>query len=147
MFHDIEKCYHQITDHGPKPYVADISAATLKNCFYRTTVWTGKHLQMTLMQINPGEDIGLEVHPDVDQFIMVVYGCGVTMLGPARDQLTYKVPVKNGYGVFVPAGTWHNLINCGSCPMKLFTLYAPPEHAPGTVHPTKAIAQEEEGGY
>ncbi len=144
MRNDIDDCYNEITDHGPDPFVVNLYNAAMKNKFYRTTLWTGCHLQMTLMQINPNEDIGLEVHPDVDQFIMIVHGCGVANMGKARDALTYKVPVRNGYGIFVPAGTWHNLINCGTSPMKLFTVYAPPEHAPGTVHPTKEIAEREE---
>lgn len=146
MFHDMEESYNRLKDYGPEPYVTDVACAAMKNTFYRRALWTGSKLQMTLMQIDAGDDIGLEVHPDVDQFIMVICGCGVTTLGKSRDALTCKTPVKSGYGVFVPAGTWHNLINCGGTPMKIFTIYAPPEHAPGTVHPTKEIAAEEEHG-
>lgn len=133
-----------LTDYGPDPFVTNVDRAALINPNYRTVLWTGEQLQLALMKINVGEDIGLEVHPHTDQFIYIVQGCGRSTLGSSKDKLSYQKDVKSGYGVFVPAGTWHNLINTGNSPMKLFTLYAPPNHPHGTIHKTKAIAEAEE---
>lgn len=141
-----EKNAH-IVDHGPGPYVANVDRAAMNNTYYRTTLWTGENLQMTLMQIDPGEDIGLETHPDHDQFLMIVSGYGLVTMGKSQTQLTYQQNVQNGYGIFVPAGTWHNLINNGNRPIKLYSVYAPPAHPHGTVHATKAIAELEEQQY
>lgn len=129
-------------DYGPKPYVTDISQATLANPNFRTTLWTGSHLQLTLMCIPPGGEIGLEVHKDTDQFMRVEGGCGQALLGPRQNMLS-RQPVKNDSAVFVPAGTWHNLVNTGCCPLKLYSIYAPPHHPHGTVHKTKAQADAE----
>jgi len=128
-------------DHGPAPYVTDIKKSALKNNYYRTTLWTGPHLQLTLMSIPPGTDIGLEVHPDNDQFIRVEEGQGIAQMGDSEENLTVKRPVFDDYAVFVPAGTWHNITNIGTTPLKVYTIYAPPHHPHGTVHPTKAVAE------
>ena len=130
------------TDFGPNPFVVDINKATVANDNYRTALWTGPHLQLTLMSINPGKDIGLEVHPDTDQFLRIEKGQGVVQMGPARDKLTFIQNAYDDYAVFVPAGTWHNITNVGKEPMKIYTIYAPPHHPHGTIHPTKAIAQQ-----
>ncbi len=131
------------TDYGPEPLAIDLVRAAMLNTDYRTTLWTGAHLQMTLMQIERGDDIGLEVHDDTDQYIMIVDGNAIVTMGRARDNLNYQRPVQCGFGILVPAGTWHNLINTGNKPLKLISVYAPPEHPRGTVHPTKEIAQRE----
>jgi len=131
------------TDYGPGPFVIDINKATLANDTYRTALWTGPHLQLTLMSIKPSEDIGLEVHPDNDQFLRIEKGTGVVQMGPTRDRLFYQQNVYDDYAVFVPAGTWHNIINTGKEPMKIYSIYAPPHHPYGTVHQTKAIAEQE----
>ena len=128
------------TDYGPGAFAIDINKATLANDNYRTALWTGPHLQLTLMSLKPGEDIGLEVHPNNDQFLRIEKGIGVTQIGPTKDKLTYQQNVYDDYAVFVPAGTWHNIINTGKEPMKLYSIYAPAHHPHGTVHPTKAIA-------
>lgn len=125
------------TDYGSEPLAVNVARAATLNTNYRTTLWTGSHLQMTLMQINSGEDIGLEVHTDTDQYIMVIDGTAVVTMGRTRDNLNYQKTVQCGYGIFVPAGTWHNLINIGTKPLKLTSVYAPPEHPHGTVQPTK----------
>lgn len=132
-----------LKDYGPQPYVVDIDRATKQNMNYRTTLWTGNHLQLTLMSIRVGEDIGLEVHPDTDQFIRVEEGQGVAKMGPTRNNLNFLRNVSDGYAIFVPAGTWHNVVNTGNVPLKLYSIYAPPHHPHGTVHATKEIAQEE----
>lgn len=132
--------YNKPADYGPEPLVMNIDSATVKNSNYRTALWTGKYLQTTLMCIT--SEIGLEIHHDTDQFIRIVEGCGLAMMGKTKDKLNYQVKVGPGYAVFVPAGTWHNIINKGSRPLKLYTIYAPPHHPHGTVHRTMADAKE-----
>jgi mannose-6-phosphate isomerase-like protein (cupin superfamily) len=124
-------------DQGPHPYVVDIEQATLDNTTYRTTIWTGAHLQATLMSIDPGEDIGLEVHPDNDQFLRLEQGRARCRMGPAHDDLPFDEEVRADWAVFVPAGTWHNIINTGAEPVRLYAIYGPRDHVPGTVHRTK----------
>ena len=131
------------TDRGPGPYAIDISQATLANRNFRTALWTGQHLQTTLMCIPAGGEIGLEVHPGTDQFLRIESGNGCAMLGPRKDALHCRCPVGEGSAILVPAGTWHNLVNTGGCPLKLYSIYAPPRHPRGTVHRTKAQADTE----
>jgi mannose-6-phosphate isomerase-like protein (cupin superfamily) len=131
-------------DHGPDPYVVNIEEATLHNNAFRSTLWTGDHLQVTLMNIRPGEDIGLEMHPDVDQFLRIEEGQGLVKMGSRKDYLDYHRKVQPGSAIMVPAGTWHNLINTGNRSVKLYSIYAPPEHPRGTLHQTKAIAEAAE---
>lgn len=129
-----------LTDYGPQPFVINIERASAQNSMFRTVIWTGEHFQLVLMSISPGESIGLEIHPEHDQFIRIEHGQGVVLMGDARDNLTLRRNVSDGFAFVVPAGTWHNLINTGTRPLKLYTLYAPPEHARGTIHATKADA-------
>lgn len=131
-------------DYGPEPFVVDISQAARQNSFFRTTLWTGKHLQLTLMSINVGEDIGLENHPNLDQFIRIEQGRGLVLMGDRKDNLYFRRNVSGGYAVIIPAGTWHNIINTGGRPLKLYSIYAPPQHPKGTVHKTKADAEAAE---
>ena len=131
------------TDFGPEPFVVNIQRATLMNPNYRTALWTGDHLQLTLMSIRPGEDIGLEIHPDTDQFLRLEQGQGVVMMGKERDNLDFKRRVGPDDAILVPAGTWHNLVNIGRVPIKLYSIYAPPHHPRGTIHRTKADAEAE----
>jgi mannose-6-phosphate isomerase-like protein (cupin superfamily) len=131
-------------DAGPDPFVVDIEAATLANENYRTTLWTGTNLQMTVMNIEPGHDIGLEVHEDGDQFLRVEAGTARVQMGPAKDDLSFDRQVEDDWVILVPAGMWHNVTNTGDAPLKVYALYAPPEHAHGTVHPTKADADADE---
>lgn len=125
------------TDHGPHPYVVDIEQATLANETFRTTIWTGRNLQATLMTIAPGADIGLEVHPENDQFLRLEQGRARCRMGPDEETVTFDEEVSADWAVFVPAGTWHNIINIGDEPLRLYALYGPPDHEPGTVHATK----------
>ena len=126
------------TDHGKKPYVLDIEATTVDNDNFRTTLWTGAHLQLTVMAIPVGGDIGLEVHPDNDQFLRLEQGRGLVEMGPAEDDLSFDQIAEDDDAIFIPAGSWHNVTNVGDEPLKLYSIYAPPEHEHGTVHPTKA---------
>ncbi|MDN5559238.1 MAG: cupin domain-containing protein [Ruaniaceae bacterium] len=123
-------------DHGPNPYVLDIEKATVENENYRTTMWTGKHLQMTVMSIPVGDDIGLEAHPDNDQFLRLEQGTGRCVMGPTEDEVTFEEDVADDWAIFVPAGVWHNVINTGDVPMRLYAIYGPADHIPGTIHAT-----------
>ncbi|QXE03577.1 MULTISPECIES: cupin domain-containing protein [Terribacillus] len=131
-------------DHGGQPFVVDINVASKRNNNYRNAIWTGEHLQVTLMSINPGEDIGLEVHPNVDQFLRIEQGQGFVQMGSSRNNLNFQRNAKDDDAIIVPAGTWHNVTNTGSIPLKLYSIYAPPNHPFGTVHHTKAQAMHME---
>lgn len=135
---------YDLKDYGANPLVININAATKQNNTYRTALWTGNHLQVTLMSINVGDDVGLEMHPNVDQFIRVEQGQGVVEMGKSKDNLSFQQIVFDDSAIMVPAGTWHNVTNTGDVPLKLYTIYAPPNHPFGTVQPTKfdAIAME-----
>jgi mannose-6-phosphate isomerase-like protein (cupin superfamily) len=132
------------SDYGPMPHVVNIEEATKRNDTFRTALWTGEHFQVTLMRINPGEDIGLEVHPHTDQFLRIEEGQGLVQMGSSRYRLDYQKRVHDDDAIMVPAGVWHNLINTGGGPLKLYVIYAPPEHPRGTVHRTKAEAEAAE---
>lgn len=93
------------------------------------------------MSIPFGGDIGLEVHPDNDQFLRIEEGKGRVQMGPSKDQLTYDRQVEDDWVILVPAGTWHNVTNIGDEPMQLYALYGPPDHKHGTVHKTQADAE------
>ncbi len=133
-----------ITDNGPHPNAFDIESATRQNENYRTVAWTGRFLQVTLMSIPVGESIGLESHPGTDQFLRVDAGRGKAVMGPAKDQLDFEEDVSDGWSVQVPAGTWHDVINTGTSPLRLYTIYAPSHHAQGAVQPTSEDAEREE---
>lgn len=131
-------------DYGRKPFVVNINAAAKQNNTYRTTLWTGEHFQVTLMSINVRDDIGLEIHPNVDQFLRIEQGQGIVQMGKRKDQLNFVQRVSDDFAIMIPAGTWHNVTNTGNTPLKLYSIYAPPQHPPGTVHLTKAQALAEE---
>lgn len=130
-------------DHGPNPYVVNIEELTLENENFRTAGWTGKYMQMTLMTIQPGDSIGLEVHEDRDQFLRIEQGLATVLMGDTEDQLE-SWDAEDDYAIFVPAGKWHDVVNTGDQPLKLYSIYAPAEHAHGTIHETKEIADAAE---
>ena len=133
-----------LKDYGPVPVVIDIEDAAKRNDTYRTALWTGNHLQLTLMSLKVGENIGVEVHPNVDQFIRIEDGDAIVKFGNRRDNLEFQKRVDSDYAIVVPAGTWHDVINIGNKPLKLYSVYAPPQHPRGTVHRTKADAMAAE---
>lgn len=131
-------------DNGPSPFVANIEELTTQNDTFRTAIWTGNNMQLTVMSIQPGEDIGLEVHDDHDQFLRIEEGIGFVQMGPSAENLNFEANAEDDYAVFVPAGTWHNVTNTGDSPLRLYSIYAPSEHPHGTIHETKAIADTAE---
>lgn len=133
-----------LRDYGSTPFVVNIEQATEQNNNYRTALWTGKHLQLTLMSIPVGGDVGLEIHPTTDQFFRIEEGQGLVQMGDTQDNLDYQQMAYEDYIVMVPAGKWHNVTNVGNQPLKVYVLYAPPQHPFGTVHQTKEIAQASE---
>lgn len=132
-----------LTDHGPDPYVINIEEATLANENFRSTLWTGPQLQLTVMSIPVGGDIGLEVHEGIDQFLRLEQGKGRCQMGPSEDSLPFDKEVSDDWVIFVPAGTWHNVTNIGDEPMKVYAIYAPADHLPGTMHKTQQDAEND----
>ena len=133
-----------VKDVGPEPTSFDLEEAVVANPNYRRVAWTGKYLQLTLMSIPAGKSIGLEMHPNTDQFLRIDAGSGKVTMGPAEDDLSYQEEVTDGSCICVPAGTWHDVVNTGDEPIKLYVVYAPVHHAPGNVHRTAAAADEDE---
>lgn len=129
--------YLEQQDYGTQPLIINIEDATEQNNNYRTTIWTGNYLQLTLMSIEIGDDIGLEIHPDHDQFIRIEQGQGLVLMGDRSDYLDFQRYVYDDYAIVIPAGKWHNLINVGNEPLKLYSIYAPPEHPFGTIQVRK----------
>jgi mannose-6-phosphate isomerase-like protein (cupin superfamily) len=123
-----------------KPYVGHIEQATLKNGYFREVLFTGKHSQLVVMSLQPKEEIGNEVHQNVDQFFRIEEGKAKFVFDGKEEHV-----IGNGDAVLVPAGTYHNVINASSDkPLKLYTLYTPPNHPDRTVHKTKAEADAAE---
>lgn len=127
-----------MNDNGPNPYITNIEKATIENDTFRTALWTGKNLQLTVMSIEPGDDVCLEVHDDHDQFLRIEQGEALVKMGDTRDNFDFEQTAHDDDAIFVPAGKWHNIINVGEGRLKLYSIYAPAEHPHGTVHKTKA---------
>lgn len=119
-----------------KGFVRNIEALTLGNADFRRVVYTGKEMQLVLMTIPPGGEIGEEVHPDHDQFFRIEEGQGEVLIDGTWTSFS------DDWAIVVPSGARHNVRNTGSTPLKLYTIYAPPEHADGTVHRTKSDADQ-----
>ncbi len=125
-------------------WVGDIERATLENETFRTVLYTGGHVQLTVMRLGPGEDIGREAHPHLDQFLRIESGSGRVEFGRTEDAVEETHDVADDWAIIVPAGVWHNVVNTGDGDLKLYSIYAPPEHPDGTVHRTKADAEAAE---
>ncbi len=128
-------------------WVGNIERETLDNTNFRTVLFTGSHHQLTVMSLQPGEDIGREAHPNLDQFIRVEQGSARVEFGATADVVDQTHDVSDDWAVIISAGTWHNVINTGDDELKLYSLYAPPEHPEGTVHATKAEADAAEAEH
>ncbi|ADG89952.1 hypothetical protein TBS_33150 [Thermobispora bispora] len=122
-------------------WVGDIEKTTVANTTFRTALFTGERLQLTVMSLRPGEEIGLEVHEHTDQFIRVEKGKARLTFGKSRETVDETHELDEDWAAVIPAGTWHNVVNIGDGELKLYSLYAPPEHPDGTVHVTKADAE------
>ena len=133
-----------LRDYGREPFVVNIDRLTKQNPNFRTTLWTGEHLQVTLMRIPAGGDIGLERHPGVDQFLRIESGNALVRMGSSKNNLWYQKKAGSNDAILVPAGIWHNVINIGNDPLLVYSIYAPPQHPFGTVHATKELAEAAE---
>lgn len=137
----------KLKDYGADPFVIDIDDAVKQNNTFRTALWTGNNFQLTVMSIPVGEEIGLEVHETGDQFIRVEEGQGIVVMGDSEDKLDFRRRIYDDYAIVIPEGKWHNIINTGNSPLKIYVIYAPAEHPYGTVHQTKADAECSERYY
>ncbi|MBQ7913096.1 MAG: cupin domain-containing protein [Clostridia bacterium] len=124
-------------DLGSQPQLLNIHNEVCRNTNFRTAIWTGKHLQVTVMSIPVGGEIGLESHDDLDQFIKVESGCATVYMGETKQNVKLVGKINSNYAIVIPAGTWHNVINSCACPLKVYSVYAPPQHPFGTIHQTK----------
>ena len=130
-------CRRDRRDFGPEPFVANPERLAAANQDFRVALWTGEYLQMTLMSIPVCGEIGLENHEDTDQLITVQQGMATVKMGECRDRMEICKALTQGDTVFVPAGTWHNVLNAGKETLKLTSVYAPPHHPRNTVQREK----------
>lgn len=131
-------------DYGQQPWVVNIEELTKQNDKFRVTKWSGAYLQMTVMTIAVGGEIGLEIHEGTDQFLRIEQGRAKVLMGKMKSNLDYEQEVTDDFAIFIPTNTWHNVINIGDTPIKLYSIYAPPHHAPGTIHETYEAALDAE---
>lgn len=124
-----------------KGYVINLEEQTKSNTNFRHVLYTARHTQLVLMSLQPGEDIGMETHPDNDQFFRIDAGQGTVIIDGVEH------PVTDGFGVVVPAGAEHNVINTGTEPLRLYTLYSPAHHKDGIIRATKDEAMQNEAEY
>lgn len=125
------------SDYGGKPFVVNIKDMSHANNDFRRSLWTGNNLQMTLMNINAGEDIGAEIHSQTDQIIIVANGHGVFLYGDSLEHLDNQTPLFKHSTIFIPEKTYHNIVNTSNVPLTLISIYAPPNHPFGTVQKEK----------
>jgi mannose-6-phosphate isomerase-like protein (cupin superfamily) len=142
-------CQERWTDNGPvnattAGWVGDIQTLTLDNPNFRTVLFTAANLQLTVMCLATGEEIGVEMHDRLDQFIRVESGQARVTLGPSATEVEVAHEIADDWAIIIPGGTWHNVINTGTAELRLYSVYAPAEHPDGTVHVTKADADAAE---
>lgn len=128
-------------------WVGDIEKETKNNTNFRTVLHTGEHAQLTVMSLAPGEEIGAEVHPDIDQFLRIEQGRGRAEFGATEGRIDETHDVEDDWAIVVPAGVWHNVVNTGDEELKLYSIYSPPEHPADTVHKTKAESDAAEAEH
>ena len=124
-------------DLGAKATCINIHSETLCNHNFRAAVWTGTHLQVTVMSIPAWGEIGLEMHDDLDQFVKIESGCASVYMGDSKQNVKLVGKINADYAVLISAGTWHNIINACGVPLKVYSIYAPTQHSFGTIHETK----------
>lgn len=125
-------------------WTGEIERLTLENTDFRRVVFTGAHTQLTLMSIRPGDDVGWELHGHLDQFLRLEQGTARLDFGKTEETVDESHTIEADWALIVPAGVWHNVVNTGDQDLKLYSLYSPPEHAPGTVHVTRGNADAAE---
>ena len=125
-------------------WVGNVEQQTLENANFRTVLFTGGKVQLTVMSLAPGEEIGVEMHDHLDQFLRIEQGTAKVTFGRSAEVVDEEHDVADDWAVIVPGGVWHNVVNTGPGDLKLYSLYAPPEHPAGTVHLTKADADAAE---
>ena len=133
-----------IKDYGAEPTVLNIETYTESNNNFRTALWTGSKLQITLMSISIGGEVGLEQHLETDQFLRIESGKAKVLMGDNKESLTFDKIVDENFAIIVPAGKWHNIINIGDEPLKLYSIYSPVEHPHSTIHKTFKESEEAE---
>lgn len=131
-------------NHTPMGGVVALEKATLYNRYFRREMWTGEHLQITVMSIPIGGEVGKEVHEDLDQVLVVERGSASVFMSREEGDLPFVGEAAEGYAILVPAGTYHNILNDGRVPLQMFSIYAPPKHPIGTLHRTKEEADQAE---
>ena len=109
----------------------------LNNNYFRSALWTGKYMQLTLMSIKQGEDVGIEMHENTEQLLIIAQGRGIVTMGNAKENMNFQKRFYDGYAIIIPAGIWHNIVNTGRTPLKIYSVYAPPHHPFGILHETK----------
>ena len=129
---------------GKIAWVANVEQATVENSDFRRVLFTGAHLQLTVMSLSAGESIGWEMHEHLDQFLRIESGSATLRLGRAGDAVDEEHELSDDWAIVVPGGTWHDVINTGDGPLQLYSIYSPPDHPDGTVHHTKADAESDE---
>ncbi len=125
-------------------WVGDIETLTRENTTFRTVLYTAANLQLTVMCLATGEEVGMEMHDHLDQFIRVESGSARVTLGPSPTEVEVAHDIADDWAIIIPGGTWHNVINTGMEELRLYSIYAPAEHPDGTVHLTKADAEAAE---
>lgn len=128
-----DDAHKRYNDYGPNPLVVDIERITLHNNDFQKSLWTGATLQVMLVRLRPGEQLGFEMHPDADQFLRIEQGQGIVVMGKSRTALTFQKRFYDDYSILIPAGLWHNVINTGYIPLKIHAISAPPLHPFATV--------------
>ena len=131
-------------DLGANPQLLNIHNEVYRNTNFRTTIWTGENLQVTIMCIPIGGEVGLEFHKDVEQLLQIESGFARVYMGKTKQNVKYFGLADSNSLIIVPKKTWHNIINVGRVPLKLYSVYAPPEHPFGTIHKTKLDSDLEE---
>ena len=124
-------------DFDGKPSLINIHNEALCNTYFRKEIWTGEHLQITVMSIPVGGEIGLEMHDNLDQFIKIENGCANVYMGKCKHKVAFTGKINSNYAIVIPSGMWHNIINACSCPLKVYSVYTPPKHPVDTIHKTK----------
>lgn len=139
---DDDETLFDFSDNGGEISLFDIEKYTMKNDNFRTTVWTGDNIQMTLMSIPVDGEIGHEIHTNIEQFIRIESGKGLVIMGDTEDDQSFRQEIHADEVVFIPKGKWHNIKNIGDKPLKLYSIYGPTEHPKGTIHVTMEEGHE-----